>query len=115
MDYPICVEDEESENVNPKDLWSTQGAHLLQFTNPKLKMYVDNYEPCAEDYFKTYLNRKDVQEVIHAKERDGGEWHMCDLEINLWWNIKDRYSSQVKNYQKLIKGDYGIKMLVFSG
>jgi len=118
LDYPICVEDEESENIDksyPKDLWSIQGAHLLQFTNPKLKMYVDNYEPCAEDYFKTYLNRKDVQEVIHAKEPDGGEWHMCDMEINLKWSIKDRYTSQVKNYQKLIKGDYGIKMLVFSG
>jgi len=124
LDYPMCVEDEETDSINneflksfpgTKDLWSPQGAQLLLFSNPHLKMYVDNYEPCAEDYFKTYLNRKDVQKAIHAIEPEGEEWHMCNLEMNAKWSIKDRYSSQVKNYQNLIKGDYGIKMLVFSG
>ena len=82
LDYHMCVEDEKTNSINneflkpfpvTKDLWSPQGAQILLFSNPNLKIHTDNYGPCADDHFKICLNQKDVQKVIYTIDPEGEE------------------------------------------
>lgn len=114
IDYPICV-DGGGYGVQNNHLWSYQGAQLLLMRNPQLQGYVDNYEPCAADYFTEYLNRNDVQKALHVTEGLLSRWGVCDDIVNSSWDITDFYESQVPNYNELISGNNGLKMLVFSG
>lgn len=115
LDYPVCLEDADQSpfggNLRKTDhLWSHQGARLLGLRSPAMKNYVENYEPCVDDYLDSYLNRHDVQEAIHANHV---KWTVCSYKLD--WPLQDRQSPQNEYYYKLVHGGYGLKMLVFSG
>lgn len=72
----------------------------------------DSYEPCADDYTTTYLNRADVKAAIHAPLT--AKWNSCSNTLS--YNSTD--SSVVSTapiYNYLINGGFGLDILVFSG
>ena len=117
VDYPVCVEESNMHHLGflpsnvRSSLWSHQGAKILGTVNPKLREHIDLYEPCAEDYLTTYLNRADVQEAIHAQT--DSKWSPCSYQLH--WSLEDRQSRQMDYYTELVTGGYGLKMMVFSG
>eukprot|EP00904_Undaria_pinnatifida_P014235 jgi/Undpi1/9942/HiC_scaffold_28.g12396.m1 len=68
------------------------------------------YEPCAEDFTIPYLNRADVQEALHVRE--GTVWEQCSTKVD--YDATDLLRPMMPYYQRLL-GDYGLKILVFSG
>jgi len=118
LDYPVCLEEDDSHSFLTKDLrktdhlWSHQGSKLLSGVSPTIKNYIDNYEPCVDDYFTAYLNREDVQDAIHANLTDG-QWSVCSDKI--YWEFKDRWGTVTDLYYDLVHGGYDIDMLVYSG
>ncbi|CAM9824709.1 unnamed protein product, partial [Laminaria digitata] len=57
-----------------------------------------------------YLNRADVQEALHVRE--GTVWEQCSSKVD--YKSADMLRPMMPYYQRLL-GDYGLKILVFSG
>jgi len=118
LDYPVCLEEDDSHSFLTKDLrktdhlWSHQGSKLLSGVSPTIKNYIDNYEPCVDDYFTEYMNREDVQDAIHANLHVGN-WSVCSYKID--WDPTDRWGTVTDLYYKLVHGGYDLDMLVYSG
>uniref|UniRef100_A0A7S2NXB3 Carboxypeptidase n=1 Tax=Leptocylindrus danicus TaxID=163516 RepID=A0A7S2NXB3_9STRA len=119
LGYPVCVEnDKRFTDRGITSLHSPQAEALLTMLNPNLhehNILRAQYEPCAESYLTTYLNRADVQEAIHANTELNRPWEVCNHGINLSWPLKDRYEVQMQHYVELLHGEYDLNMLVFSG
>jgi len=47
---------------------------------------IKNFDPCSEEYLHAYLNRKDVQEALHANvTKLDHDWEACgDGVIEKW-------------------------------
>ncbi|GAB2275292.1 Serine carboxypeptidase-like 34 [Dionaea muscipula] len=69
------------------------------------------YDPCADDYTETYLNRPDVQAALHANAtKIPYSWTHCSDAINKW---NDAPFSMLPTIRKLVDG--GLRIWVFSG
>ncbi|ONK73705.1 uncharacterized protein A4U43_C04F34410 [Asparagus officinalis] len=69
------------------------------------------YDPCLSDYTNAYLNRRDVQEALHANVTGiKYNWTHCSNAIEKW---HDAPASMLPIIQKLIKG--GLRVWVYSG
>lgn len=69
-----------------------------------------NYDPCIANKVSTYLNRKDVQQAIHARDI-GRPWRDCSNIVD--YSREDLLTSMIPVYQDLLKT--GIRMMVYSG
>ncbi|XP_078439966.1 serine carboxypeptidase-like 34 [Wolffia australiana] len=73
--------------------------------------YSLGYNPCISYYTENYLNRKDVQEALHANvTKISYSWTHCSDAITKW---RDSPASILPILSKLIEGD--IKIWVYSG
>jgi len=68
------------------------------------------YQPCADNYVQTYLNRKDVQAAIHA--HIDYPWTGCSNLLH--YNYSDVEASVLPLYQKFL-AEESLKILVYSG
>lgn len=69
------------------------------------------YDPCISDYTEAYLNRRDVQEALHANVTGlNYSWTHCSDAIEKW---HDAPASVLPIIHKLIKG--GLRVWVYSG
>lgn len=85
LSYPLCV--------------SHQQNNLVSLHKSKNKTVKSKYNPCLDNYTKEYLNRKDVQNAIHAKA-SSVKWKACsDIEK---YRFKDAYNSQVPLINKML-------------
>jgi len=118
LDYPICIDYSNYEqygflsSIGKASFLSPQGAKLLEKINPKAKQVLDEYEPCAFDYFTEYLSRDDVQDAIHAVPTT--QWEVCSDEIYYGWD-STFWDNQLVYYKELVQKREGLKMLIFSG
>jgi len=93
IDYPICV--------------SKQQNTLINYSRVKNKTVKKRYTPCLDNYTTKYLNRKDVQEAIHARKQRV-KWKACSDLVK--YRAKDSYISQVPLIDKLLN-DKDVKHL----
>ncbi|KAL0651200.1 hypothetical protein Bca4012_093891 [Brassica carinata] len=70
------------------------------------------YDPCLDDYARTFYNRADVQKSLHASDGVNlKNWKICNMEIfHNWTYLKP---SVLPIYEKLIAG--GLRIWVYSG
>lgn len=140
LDYPVCT-DATSGFSSPgqrgapfppsKETILAQGRnqryHLLSLTMPAFiggpagleresmsrNGATPQYEPCQDAFSTAYLNRKDVQKAIHAKE--GTRWADCSTTVSYNFNRNDRLAFVQDTYTYLTKRDLGLRILIFSG
>ncbi|KAK6149890.1 hypothetical protein DH2020_017415 [Rehmannia glutinosa] len=70
------------------------------------------YDPCLDDYTKSYYNRPDVQKALHVS--DGirlRNWSICNMTVFDGWS--DSKGSVLPIYKKLI--DAHLRIWVYSG
>ncbi|XP_042520759.1 serine carboxypeptidase-like 31 [Macadamia integrifolia] len=93
---------------------SDNGSMQVMF-NSKFKMMpriMGGYDPCLDDYAKTYYNRPDVQKALHVS--DGLQlknWSICNYTIFREWS--ESRPSILPIYKKLIEA--GLRIWVYSG
>lgn len=82
-------------------------------TSRRLDKFAD-YEPCEDEYFTKYLNRKDVQKAIHARE-DSPKWETCSSVVE--YNLDDRFKSLIDFYKIVMKRglENDLNMMIYSG
>ncbi|XP_074329228.1 serine carboxypeptidase-like 32 isoform X3 [Apium graveolens] len=72
------------------------------------------YDPCLDDYAKTYYNRPDVQKALHVS--DGHllkNWSICNMDVYNNWLWSESKESVLPIYKDLIAA--GLKIWVYSG
>lgn len=119
LDYPVCLDDSGARKFTPQQarfLYATKGP-LVQAA-AGLPGDPEDYDPCADDYATTYLNRDDVKAAIHANPEI--TWGECSIKTtygHLVYNYSWSDVPMEPYYQYLLASDYSpaLKMLVFSG
>ena len=69
------------------------------------------YEPCADDWMTTYLNRADVKTALHVKSDI--TWADCSRSIH--YQQSDGAKDITPIYSYLIDNKFGLDILVYSG
>ncbi|XP_040996999.1 serine carboxypeptidase 1-like [Juglans microcarpa x Juglans regia] len=80
-------------------------APLCNGSAPNSGSSVKNFDPCSDQYVKTYLNLAKVQTALHAKTT---KWAACSF---LGW--KDRPTTILPIIKRLISS--GVSLLIYSG
>ncbi|CAH2038309.1 unnamed protein product [Thlaspi arvense] len=101
---------------------SSAGSSYLDSTKFKTNSHISSkrvpprrlggYDPCLDDYARTFYNRADVQKSLHASDGVNlKNWKICNMEIfHNWTYLKP---SVLPIYEKLIAG--GLRIWVYSG
>ena len=71
----------------------------------------ENYHACESNWMTVYLNEKDVQNAIHAKNNT--EWTMCSFTID--YNGTDSEVPMEPYYNWLVKNNPDLHITVISG
>ncbi|KAK9092424.1 hypothetical protein Syun_027335 [Stephania yunnanensis] len=106
---PVCLS-----NYTSKGTSFTKKTMQVLF-KPLLKMMprvLGGYDPCLDDYAKTFYNRADVQKALHVS--DGHHlrsWSICNDTIFHGWT--ESLPSVLPIYKKLI--DANLRIWVYSG
>ncbi|KAK3422939.1 hypothetical protein EUGRSUZ_G03287, partial [Eucalyptus grandis] len=80
-------------------------------SHPK-KTNIKNFDPCSEDYLHAYLNRKDVQEALHANvTKLDHDWEACGDDVIEKWG--DSPKTIVPLLQEFMAN--GVRVWVYSG
>ncbi|KAL3820529.1 hypothetical protein ACJIZ3_006434 [Penstemon smallii] len=70
------------------------------------------YDPCLDDYAKSYYNRVDVQKGLHVADGTYSKnWTICNMTVFNGWS--DSKGSVLPIYKKLIAA--GLRIWVYSG
>ncbi|XP_027933578.1 serine carboxypeptidase-like 31 isoform X1 [Vigna unguiculata] len=70
------------------------------------------YDPCLDDYAKTFYNKPEVQKALHASDGHNlRNWSICNDSIFKRW--KQSQTSVIPIYKKLISA--GLKIWIYSG
>jgi len=109
IDFPVCLNDSTGR---------AQRAHMLKAharaAGKSLGGYLPkNYQPCAQDYGTTYLNRADVRSALHVADQSG-EWAMCSDDLYGKWLSEDIARNVEGLYSELVQRKL-IKVMVYSG
>lgn len=76
----------------------------------------ENFVPCEEEYSMVYLNRKDVQEAIHARiEPSAKSWAECANHHRFQYNETDLSVDMSAYWRYLLDGGYNLKLMIYSG
>ncbi|XP_028775540.1 serine carboxypeptidase-like 31 [Neltuma alba] len=94
---------------------SLQGRQRVMKYKRSSKMMpriMGGYDPCLDDYARTFYNRPDVQKALHASDGHSlKNWSICnDKMFNGWGDSKP---SMIPIYKKLISA--GLRIWVYSG
>ena len=96
LDYPVCL--------------TSQQIMMHQFLHDSAEIH---YEPCADNYASTYLNRADVKKAIHVKSDI--VWEKCSQLAK--YKMSDKMLPMEKYYPLLLnsKTHPDLRILVYSG
>lgn len=120
LDYPVCLEDDaEGNKVRKLSAYQARIAytHLPTEAHQALGLPSDpeDYEPCADDWATTYLNRADVKAAIHANDKI--TWAECSTSTpygTLVYNYSWSDVPMEPYYEYLIE-NADLRIMVFSG
>lgn len=114
LDYPVCVESSSGSKSTtrgaPQRIW-LQDHIYGTLLGKEYKSLKESYEPCADNYEGTYLNRDDVKAALHVKSDI--KWRDCSDKIK--YNMTDSEVSTAPIYNYLIDNNFGLDILVYSG
>nr|POE76410.1 putative serine carboxypeptidase-like 30 [Quercus suber] len=85
---------------------------MMKRTSKMMPRIMGGYDPCLDEYAKTFYNRPDVQKALHVS--DGHQlknWSICNMNIFDKWS--DSKPSVLPIYKKLITA--GLRIWVYSG
>uniref|UniRef100_A0A2N9I9N0 Carboxypeptidase n=1 Tax=Fagus sylvatica TaxID=28930 RepID=A0A2N9I9N0_FAGSY len=85
---------------------------VMKRTSKMMPRIMGGYDPCLDDYAKTFYNNPDVQKALHVS--DGHQlknWSICNMNIFYKWS--DSKPSVLPIYKKLITA--GLRIWVYSG
>ncbi|KAK4590061.1 hypothetical protein RGQ29_020577 [Quercus rubra] len=85
---------------------------MMKRTSTMMPRIMGGYDPCLDEYAKTFYNRPDVQKALHVS--DGHQlknWSICNMNIFDKWS--DSKPSVLPIYKKLITT--GLRIWVYSG
>ncbi|KAL9321244.1 hypothetical protein ACSQ67_013083 [Phaseolus vulgaris] len=97
-------------------------AELIQDRNKDPSLHIDlkgilmprimgGYDPCLDDYAKTFYNKPDVQKALHASDGHNlRNWSICNDNIFKGW--KQSKTSVIPIYNKLISA--GLRIWIYS-
>lgn len=122
LDFPVCSSSSLAagrlERFMLMRAIRAANARSAGSANPKGSVagyFPDDYEPCAENWETTYLNRADVRKAIHA---DGiplsTPWSMCSDSVSQAYNGTDVNQPMMPIYKYLIS-QKGLRLMVYSG
>ncbi|GFP98262.1 serine carboxypeptidase-like 31 [Phtheirospermum japonicum] len=103
---PVCVQD--SSGSQSKATLVTAGG-----SSKMMPRVMGGYDPCLDDYAKSYYNRADVQKALHVIT-DGislRNWSICNMSVFHGWS--ESKGSVLPIYKKLIKSQ--LRIWVYSG
>lgn len=85
---------------------------MYRSTSKMMPRIIGGYDPCLDDYAKSYYNKHDVQKALHVSEgRSTKNWSICNMDIFHGW--KDSKESVLPIYKELIAA--GLRLWVYSG
>ncbi|PIN19743.1 Serine carboxypeptidases (lysosomal cathepsin A) [Handroanthus impetiginosus] len=77
-----------------------------------LPRMMGGYDPCLDDYAKSYYNRPEVQKALHVGDGISlKNWSICNMSLFYRWS--DSKDSVLPIYKKLIAA--GLRIWVYSG
>jgi len=109
LDFPICLEDSTGRAQRPWILAPRARASGKSIAN----YFPKNYQPCAQDYATTYLNREDVRSALHVTDQSAA-WAMCSDDVSNKWPPEDVARNTAGLYDELVQSNL-IKVMVYSG
>ncbi|TXG47336.1 hypothetical protein EZV62_026630 [Acer yangbiense] len=101
----VCISNSLNWNDNPTQVMMKQSSKMM----PRI---MGGFDPCLDDYAKTFYNRLDVQKALHVS--DGiklRNWSICNNTIFDRWS--DSAITVLPIYSKLIQA--GLRIWVYSG
>ncbi|KAK2644147.1 hypothetical protein Ddye_019342 [Dipteronia dyeriana] len=101
----VCISNSLNWNDNPTQVMMKQSSKMM----PRI---MGGFDPCLDDYAKTFYNRLDVQKALHVS--DGiklRNWSICNNTIFERWS--DSALTVLPIYSKLIQA--GLRIWVYSG
>ncbi|CAA3013625.1 serine carboxypeptidase-like 31 [Olea europaea subsp. europaea] len=91
---------------------SSEEKKTLRSSFNKMPKVIAGYDPCLDDYARSYYNRRDVQKALHVGDGTSlTNWTICNMTIYHRW--KGRRASVLPIYKKLIGA--GLRIWVYSG
>ncbi|KAL8103808.1 serine carboxypeptidase-like 31 [Apium graveolens] len=85
---------------------------MYKSTSKMMPRIIGGYDPCLDDYAKSYYNKNDVQKALHVSEgRHIKNWSICNMDIFHGW--KDSKESVLPIYKELIAAR--LRIWVYSG
>ncbi|KAF8108100.1 hypothetical protein N665_0115s0106 [Sinapis alba] len=105
----VCIGDSARSSFLDSAQFKTN-SHISSKRVPPRRL--GGYDPCLDDYARTFYNRADVQKSLHASDGVNlKNWKICNMEIfHNWTYLKP---SVLPIYEKLIAG--GLRIWVYSG
>ncbi|KAG8385579.1 hypothetical protein BUALT_Bualt03G0059900 [Buddleja alternifolia] len=102
----VCIGNNSSGSQDKSTLLTAKSSTKM------LPRVMGGYDPCLDDYAKSYYNRPDVQKALHVGDGISlRNWSICNMTVYYGWS--DRKASVVPIYKKLIAA--GLKIWVYSG
>ncbi|XP_024984379.1 serine carboxypeptidase-like 31 [Cynara cardunculus var. scolymus] len=81
-------------------------------TSNMMPRIMGGYDPCLDDYAKSYYNKPEVQKALHVADgRQLKNWSICNMDVFNGW--KQSKVSVIPIYNKLI--DAKLRIWVYSG
>ncbi|KFK33957.1 hypothetical protein AALP_AA5G083800 [Arabis alpina] len=84
-------------------------------SKPKKHTSVMDYDPCDLIYLEAYLNKANVQEVMHASNNTKLPfyWTQCNHDIKNDWDLDDYSASMLPILHELMEN--GVRIFIYSG
>ncbi len=117
LDYPTCLSDSSGAIIFRGQAGTLLRYALHQFSkNTKNTLGLSDeqpYEPCADDYMTTYLNRADVKAALHVNSNI--KWADCSRSIH--YAHMEVHEDITPYYKYLLNpsANYDLDILVYSG
>jgi len=107
LDFPVCLLPEQRTFL--RTIASARRARVVGAS----PYWPPDYEPCADSWTATYLNRADVQSAIHVN--GAVVWADCSDAVGNLYNLTDVLAPMMPVYKQLIDSGSKLKILVYSG
>ncbi|GAV83863.1 Peptidase_S10 domain-containing protein [Cephalotus follicularis] len=101
----VCITDSAGSNGKSMQV-------MMKSTSKMMPRIMGGFDPCLDDYAKTFYNRPDVQKALHVSDGDRiRNWSICNETIfNDWLDSK---TTVIPIYKKLIAA--GLRVWIYSG
>lgn len=109
LDFPTCASQLAAGREERFRMRNTIRQANLRARGQPERLAAEQYEPCAEDWMTTYLNRQDVQKAIGVAP--GSKWSIC---ASIDYSIDDVNSPMMPVWSWILKNSE-LNVMIYSG